>query len=97
MKQKNFTIRFVIRKARQNEKGICPIYCRVTYLNKRNQFSTGEFVSPKDWNSKTQRVLGDTAKALYINAQLAVISNKLKMKFLELQLSNLEFGAFDLE
>ena len=95
MKQKNFTIRFVIRKARQNEKGICPIYCRVTYLNKRNQFSTGEFVSPKDWNSKTQRVLGDTAKALYINAQLAVISNKLKMKFLELQLSNLEFGAFD--
>ncbi|PCJ98934.1 MAG: hypothetical protein COA50_01480 [Flavobacteriaceae bacterium] len=52
MNQKNLSILFILKKEKTNQKGICPIYCRMTYLKRRKQFSTGEFINPLEWNAK---------------------------------------------
>jgi hypothetical protein len=46
MIQKNLIVMFYLNRAKTNQKGICPIYCRITYLKKRKQFSTREFINP---------------------------------------------------
>jgi integrase/recombinase XerD len=56
MKQQTMTVLFYLNKAKTNQKGVCPIYCRITFLKKRKQFSTGQFVNPKHWSSKSQSV-----------------------------------------
>lgn len=40
--------------AKTNQKGTCPIYCKITINKKRKQFLTGNSINPKDWNSKKQ-------------------------------------------
>jgi len=54
MKQQTMKILFYLNKSKTNQKGVCPIYCRITFLKKRKEFSTGQFVNPKYWNSKKQ-------------------------------------------
>lgn len=60
MKYLNFPskmkVLFIIRKARINARGECPISCRITIDGERsNIFSTGLFVQPKKWNAKLQK------------------------------------------
>jgi hypothetical protein len=55
MNQKNIIVLFYLNRAKTNQKGICPIYCRITYLKSRKQFSTGDFINPSEWNSKHQK------------------------------------------
>ena len=43
-------------KAKTNSKGKCPIKCRITFNKTRKEFSTGLFIKPEHWNSKTQFV-----------------------------------------
>ncbi|MGJ8715670.1 MAG: hypothetical protein ACSHXG_11245 [Maribacter stanieri] len=44
MNQKNLIILFYLNRAKTNQKGLCPIYCRLTYALKRKQFSTGQMM-----------------------------------------------------
>ncbi|WP_221406385.1 Arm DNA-binding domain-containing protein [Elizabethkingia anophelis] len=41
------SILFLLRRSRINEKGLCPIECRITLDKERKPFSTGLFVSQK--------------------------------------------------
>ncbi|MEO9662919.1 MAG: Arm DNA-binding domain-containing protein, partial [Maribacter dokdonensis] len=50
MNQNNLSVLFLLKKDKTNQKGTCPIYCRITYLKKRKQFSIGEFINPLEWN-----------------------------------------------
>lgn len=82
MQQEKLSIRFILRKSRINQKKKSPIYCRITYLKERKDFSTGEFIKAKNWNSKQQSVLNNSN----INSHLRVIYNKLEKAYLHLQL-----------
>ncbi len=86
MYQQRLMIRFVIIKAKKNSKGLCPLSCRLTFQKTRKVFSTGLFVSPKDWDAKKQIVHQKTN--VDINAQLELISSELRKAHLSLQLNN---------
>jgi len=40
-------ILFLLQKNRTNQKGTCPIRCRITYLKARKEFSIGLFIKPE--------------------------------------------------
>ena len=94
MNQKSMSILFYLNKAKTNQSGKCPIYCRITYLKTRKQFSTGEFVEPTNWNSKKQKI-GAKGKE-DVNIQLTIIKDSLNKIFLQLQLSQAEFNVVDI-
>tara|TARA_B110000285_G_C15050608_1_gene576754 strand:+ start:265 stop:981 length:717 start_codon:yes stop_codon:yes gene_type:complete len=96
MKQQTMTVLFYLNKAKTNQKGVCPIYCRITFLKKRKQFSTGQFVSPKHWSSKRQCVSARDVNYKYTNGQLSLIAQKINNTYLKLQLQQDEFDVQDI-
>ena len=45
MHQEKITILFVISANKTNQKGLCPLNCRITLNKQRKQFTTGVFVN----------------------------------------------------
>lgn len=93
MYQESISILFYLNKSKINQKGVCPIYCRITVLKGRKQFSTGHFVNPSNWNSKRQFVGLKEPNGEYINAELSFIKEGIEKTFLTLQLQGLEINA----
>ena len=87
MNQEIMSILFYLNKSKINKKGLCSIKCRITYLKKRKEFSTGIFINPKMWDSKKQKVSQKEKDHLFIQSQLSFISEKLKKAFLSNQLT----------
>jgi integrase/recombinase XerD len=77
MNQEKITILFVINTAKTNQKGLCPIICRITLNKVRKPFASGLFVNPNYWESKLQKVTIQEANHKYINAQLERIQVKI--------------------
>lgn len=86
MKTENFTVLFYLNKSKTNQKGMCPIYCRITFNKQRKQFSTGCSILPKDWFSKKQIGESKTIDYKVLNGQLSIIKQKLNNVFLKLQI-----------
>jgi hypothetical protein len=89
------TITFLLYKAKSNSKGHCPIRCRITFLKKRKEFSTGLFINPNNWNSKQQLVEPPGPDIEYINTQLSLIRQNLNQAFLFLQVKGTPFTVLD--
>lgn len=87
---------FVLDKIRTNQQGVCPIRCRITYLKKRKQFSTGLFINQANWNSKQQLVKPPEPDAGIINTQLSLIRTKINRAFLMLQVKEISFTTEDI-
>ena len=62
------SILYLLYKAKTNSTGKCPIRCRITFRNKRKEFSTGQFISPSNWLSKQQAIKPDEPDANLIEA-----------------------------
>lgn len=77
MQQNQITILFVISTAKTNQKGLSPLYCRITLNKIRKQFSTGLFVNPKNWNNKIQKVTTADPQHKHLNKQIEQIQKKL--------------------
>jgi integrase len=88
MHQEKITILFVINQAKTNQKGICPIYCRITINKERKQFSTGNSINPKDWNSKKQLAESKLIDYKVLNGQLSIIKQKINNIYFKLQIEN---------
>jgi integrase len=96
MKQKTMTVLFYLNKAKTNQKGVCPIYCRITFLKKRKQFSTGQFINPVHWNSKTQRASIKEVNSDFINGVLSIIRQNINNAYLRLQLEQDQYEVEDI-
>ena len=90
------TILYVISKSRINKKGVVPILCRITFLGKRKQFATGQFINPKNWFSKLQIVKPPNDESNNINTQLSLIKSKINRAFLLLQMKEEQFDVDDI-
>lgn len=88
MHQEKISILFVINQAKTNQKGICPIYCRITINKNRKQFSVGNSINPKDWNSKKQLAESKIIDYSTLNAQLSIIKQKLNKIYLKQLIEN---------
>lgn len=95
MKEK-INIRFIIYKSKLNSAGKTVIQVRVTYLKERKQFSTGIFISPRNWNSKSQFIKPDEPDAEQKFTQLSLIRNKVYQAFLLLQVKEVSFTVDDI-
>lgn len=96
MSTHKITILFVISKGRINKKGEVPIICRITFLGKRKQFATGQFINPSHWHSKHQIAKPPNEENNNINSQLSLIKSKINKAFLLLQIKEQEFGVDDI-
>lgn len=73
----SFHILFFLYKSKVNDKGLSPIFCRITLDNTRKQFSTGHFIPEKSWNSQAQHVKGSSNEVKRINGNLDIVKQKL--------------------
>lgn len=92
---KKLNLLFIISKSRIRKDGKAPLFCRLTYLEKRKQFSTGLFVNPHNWNNAQQEIEPPNEDSKFINSQLSLIKNQLNQVFLYLQINNIEFTIAD--
>ncbi len=86
MHQEKTTILFVISPTKINQKGLCPLNCRITLNKDRKQFTTGLFVNPIYWENKLQKVNSNDYNYKFINAQIKQIQTKLNNIVLVFQL-----------
>ncbi len=89
-------IRFVVARNRTRNDNSSPLFCRLTYQEKRKQFATGIFVSFKTWNAKKQKVLPDGIEHDQINTQLSLIKQEINQAFLFLQVQGRDFSVEDI-
>ncbi|WP_372758002.1 tyrosine-type recombinase/integrase [Mariniflexile sp.] len=89
-------ILFIINKQKVNSKGLCALMCRLTYNKTRKNFSTGQFVNPKNWDSKKQIVKPPEPDLETVNNQLSLIKTKLNKAFLLLQVKEEVFTLEDI-
>lgn len=89
-------ITFVISTSRIRKDNKAPLVCRITYLKKRKEFSTGLFINPLFWNSKQQQAEPPEPDELYINTQLSLIRQNLNQAFLFLQVKGTPFTVLDI-
>ena len=81
MNQNKLSVLFFLKKEKTNKQGICPIYCRITYLKARKQFSIGEFINPLNWNAKKQKVISKSIENEQLNLQLQIIAANIKNEY----------------
>ena len=90
------TILFVLRRNRTNNKGLCPIECRITLDKSRKPFSTGIFINPDNWNASKQKAFPPTTDHNQINTQLSLIKQEINQAFLLLQVQQEVFDVEDI-
>lgn len=96
MNNYKLSILFLLQKARINKQGKCPLRCRITYQEKRYEFSIGVLINPNLWNSKLQLVKPPNEENTNINNQLSLIKSKINQAFLLLQIKKQDFDVVDI-
>ena len=96
MHQKKSTILFVVSTTKTNQKGLCPLYCRITLQKTRKQFATGLFVTPAYWESKLQTINKKDSNYKYLNSQINQIREKIQNIIMVFQLQNQEYSLDDI-
>jgi integrase len=96
MNNKKLNILFLLDRSKVNKQGNCPLKCRLTYLGKRKTFATGQFVKPKNWFNKEQRLKPPNKENNIINTQLSLIKQEISQAFLFVQINHSEFDVDDI-
>ncbi len=96
MNNNKISILFLLQKARINKQGKCPIRCRITFLEERQEFSTGLLVNPNEWYSKLQLVKPPNEENTFVNSKLSLIKTKINQAFLYLEMKGSKFDVVDL-
>ncbi|OAD42852.1 site-specific integrase [Polaribacter atrinae] len=89
-------ILFYIDKVKINQKGQCPMKCRITYKKTRKQFSIGIFIDPNIWLSKKQKASPQNKENIILNNKLSLIHQQIDKAFLMLQILPNEFDVDDI-
>jgi hypothetical protein len=66
----NITNLFYVKRAKPNNKGLVPIFQRITVDGQRIERSTGKYITPELWFSEGAKVKGKTEPARSINSHL---------------------------
>ena len=94
MNNNKLSILFLLQKVRTNKQGMCPVRCRITYQQKRKEFSTGLFIKPSHWSSKQQKAKPPNKENDFTNKQISLMRQKLNQAFLYLEVQD---SPFDVE
>lgn len=69
-------ILFWLYRSKMNEKGLAPIYMRLTVASKKTEIATGHFAKPEKWDIKRGEVKGKHEEANQINQALGIFKSK---------------------
>lgn len=94
MHKEKITILFVISANKTNQKGLCPLNCRITFNRERKQFTTGFFVNPLNWQNKLQKIIELDNNSKLINSKIDEIRNKINKISLVFELQT-EYYSLD--
>lgn len=70
-------VKFLIRKNRSNSKDEAPIYIRISIDAERVEISTGRFINPDNWDSRSSKAIGKKKGNIQINKYLEAIKNSI--------------------
>ena len=90
------SILFVLQKVKTNKKGLCPLRCRLTYLKRRKEFSTGMFIDPDTWSNSVQKAKPPSTENTLLNNKLSLIHQQIDKAFLMLQILPNDFDVDDI-
>ena len=96
MNDSKITTTFVIALNRTRKDLKAPLFCRITYLKQRKQFSSGLFINPNNWNNTLQKTIISDTEHQQINTQLSLIKQEINQAFLFLQVQKDEFDVDDI-
>jgi len=96
MQSSTIRILYFTATNRMKKDGTIPIFCRITYFNKRRQFSTGIFITPENWDKTNQKVRNPDKLHKSYNTQLSLIKQKINQAFLMLQVQEKSFSVEDI-
>lgn len=71
-----YSLLFYPKKTKKNSE-ISTIYFRITVNGKRKEISTGKSIKTKEWNSKSNKVSGNSAHSKSLNHILESIRTKM--------------------
>lgn len=74
---KTFSFIFYLKKPKLYEKGLVPIYLRITIDGKRSEISIKREADPDNWNSKAGRMHGKSEKVRQFNGYLDTLQSQL--------------------
>jgi len=74
---KRFSLLFYLKKAKTDNTGKAPIYCRVTVNGKRSELSIKRSIEASKWSSKKGYVRGTTEEVRSMNVYIDTVRNKL--------------------
>ncbi|RTY86208.1 site-specific integrase [Flavobacterium sp. GT3R68] len=89
-------ITFLLTRNRLNKMGKCSLRCRITYLQKRQEFATGLFINPNHWYSNFQLAKPPNEENIFINTELSLIKQKINQAFLFLQINEINISVEDI-
>ncbi|MES2545513.1 MAG: site-specific integrase [Bacteroidota bacterium] len=89
-------ITFLLARNRVNKMGKCSVRCRITYLQKRQEFATGLFINPNHWHSKLQQAKPPNEENNFINTETSLIKSKINQAFLYLQIKDNSISVEDI-
>lgn len=72
----NFSLLFYMKKPKNYQTGIAPIYLRITVNGKRSEVTTGRSCEPAQWNPISNRAKGKREEIKTLNAHLDNLQNK---------------------
>ncbi|MBL7885868.1 MAG: site-specific integrase [Flavobacterium sp.] len=73
---KTFNLLFIIKKSKIKANGTAPIYLRITIDGVAKEISAKRSIFPKDWDSKLQKVRGNTVEVKTLNAYLKALEQE---------------------
>ncbi len=89
-------VRFVMIKNKIRTDGRAPLLCRLTYKEKRRQFSLGIFVFSDEWNNKKQEIAPINKQNTHFNTQIDLVKSDLIQSFLILKVKKANFDVDDI-
>lgn len=72
----NFSLLFYMKKPKNYQKGVAPIYLRITVNGSRSEVTTGRSCEPLQWNAISGRGNGKKEEMKSFNAYLDNLQNK---------------------
>ncbi|CAI8240091.1 MAG: Tyrosine recombinase XerD [Cryomorphaceae bacterium] len=92
-----FSIIFLLKMKKKNNKNLIPIYSRVTINGQRIELSTKRWIRISDWDKKKQRPKLINSKLKTLNHYLEYIRNRFYTEHHRLSQTNKRFSAIDLK
>ncbi|MFD2586743.1 MULTISPECIES: site-specific integrase [Flavobacteriaceae] len=92
----SLSLLFYVKKSKADEHGKANIYLRLTLDGKRAECSIHRKVKLSEWNSKTQKALGNSLASQEMNREISIIRNRIYSIQQNYQRENISYTAFDL-